>query len=119
MARMNRVVLILSTLALVNCGGGGAGSSQGGVPSGWASKDIGAVGSAGSFNYSAGQYNAAGSGSDIWDTADAFRYIYRTLNGDGEIAARVLSLDDTDAWAKAGVMIRESLAADSKFAMTV
>src|SRR5262249_30188592 len=38
---------------------------------------------------------------------------------DGEMVARVLSLDDTDPWAKAGVMIRETLAADSTFAMTV
>ncbi|HEX2551087.1 MAG TPA: PKD domain-containing protein, partial [Nocardioidaceae bacterium] len=120
MARIDRILLILSALALVNCGkGAGSSMNQGGVPPGWSSKDIGAVGSAGAFTYSGGQYSAAGSGSDIWDTADAFRYVYRTLNGDGEMTARVLSLDNTDGWAKAGVMIRESLAADSRFAMTV
>lgn len=118
MARIDRVLLAFSALALANCGGG-SGSGHVSMPPGWSSKDIGSVGSAGAFSYSGGQYNAAGSGSDIWDSADAFRYVYRTLNGDGELTARVLSLDNTDSWAKAGVMIRESLAADSTFAMTV
>ena len=47
------------------------------------------------------------------------QFNYQTLTGDGTIVARVVSLDNTDAWAKAGVMIRESLNADATFAMTV
>src|SRR5689334_13566149 len=114
MARIERLLLIVSALALVDCGGGSSsGVHRSSAPKGWSSRDIGAVGSAGGFNYSGGRYNAAGSGSDIWGNADAFRYVYRTLDGDGEMTARVLSLDDTDSWAKAGVMIRETLAADS------
>jgi hypothetical protein len=35
--------------------------------------------------------------------------VYKRLNGDGTIIARVDSLTNTNAWAKAGVMIRESL----------
>jgi hypothetical protein len=57
-----------------------------------------------------------GIGADIWDTADEFRYAYMNLNGDGSLTARVDSLADTDAWAKAGVMIRESVDAGSTFA---
>jgi regulation of enolase protein 1 (concanavalin A-like superfamily) len=57
-----------------------------------------------------------GIGTDIWDTADEFRFAYMNLSGDGSIVARVDSLADTDVWAKAGVMIRESLAASSAFA---
>src|SRR5262249_52100606 len=49
------------------------------------------------------------SGGDIWNTADGMHFFYRTLTGDGEIVARVLSVGNTDFWAKAGVMIRESL----------
>jgi hypothetical protein len=55
-------------------------------------------------------------GTDIWGTADEFRFAYKQLNGDGTIIARVDSLIDTDPWAKGGVMIREALDAGSKFA---
>jgi hypothetical protein len=53
-------------------------------------------------------------GSDIWsDSAltrfDEFRYVYKRLTGDGSIIARVDSITNTNAWAKGGVMIRESL----------
>ena len=55
-------------------------------------------------------------GEDIWDTADEFRFAWKRLNGDGAIVARIDSLVETDPWAKAGVMIRESLDPGSKFA---
>ncbi len=55
-------------------------------------------------------------GVDIWDTADQFRYIYKNLSGNGSMVARVDSLARTDGWAKAGVMIRESLHPGSKHA---
>jgi len=55
-------------------------------------------------------------GTDIWDTADEFRYVYKNLNGNGSIVARVDSLVRTDGWAKAGVMIRESVHPGSKHA---
>jgi hypothetical protein len=56
-------------------------------------------------------------GADIWDTADQFRYAYKQLSGDGQIVARVLSVQNTDDFAKAGVMIRNTLDADSANAM--
>ena len=43
--------------------------------------------------------------------------MYQTLNGDGEIVARVDSLQNTNVWAKAGVMIREDLAGDAPNAL--
>jgi hypothetical protein len=59
------------------------------------------------------------SGSDIWGSADQCRLAYKRLTGDGSIVAKVNSLQMTDGWAKAGVMIRESLAAESPHAATV
>jgi len=59
------------------------------------------------------------SGNDIWNTADQFRYAWKKLTGDGSIVAKVNSLQMTSGWAKAGVMIRESLAAESSHAATV
>jgi len=49
-----------------------------------------------------------GIGADIWGTSDQFRYAYKTLTGNGTIVARVHSLYQSDVWAKAGVMIRQS-----------
>jgi len=63
-----------------------------------------------------GTYTITATGVDIAGTADQFHYAYKTLIGVGSIEARVLSVGDTDQWAKAGVMIRETLDAGSKFA---
>src|SRR5262249_36025752 len=63
-----------------------------------------------------GTYTVQGAGADIWGTADAFRFASQTLNGDGSITARVVSQTNTNAWAKAGVMIRETSNAGSSFA---
>jgi regulation of enolase protein 1 (concanavalin A-like superfamily) len=50
-----------------------------------------------------------GSGADIWGTADAFRFAWVPMTGDGEVVARVRSVDYASSWSKAGVMIRQSL----------
>jgi len=63
-----------------------------------------------------GTYTMTASGTDIWDTADEFRYAFRQLSGPGTITAQVLSLQNTNGWAKAGVMIRETLEPGSKHA---
>ncbi len=67
----------------------------------------------------AGTYTMTGSGTDIWNPSDEFHYAFKTLSGSGSIQARVESISDTDSWAKAGVMIRETLDGDSRHAMTV
>jgi hypothetical protein len=77
----------------------------------------GRPGSVGSFVESpAGTYTITASGADIWNQADQFHYAFKTLTGIGSIEAQVLSIDNTDPWAKGGVMIRETLDAGSKFA---
>jgi hypothetical protein len=55
-----------------------------------------------------------GSGADIWNGADAFEFVETGWRGDVVITARVRTLENTHAWAKAGVMLRESLAPESK-----
>ena len=86
------------------------------LPSPWQQQDIGAVGQAGSATHTSGTFSVDGGGADIWGTADEFHYVYRTLSGDGQIIARVTSLENTNVWAKAGVMIRENLNANSRHA---
>ena len=45
--------------------------------------------------------------------------MYQTLSGNGTITAKVLSETNPNGWAKAGVMIRESLNANSRQAMAI
>jgi hypothetical protein len=55
-------------------------------------------------------FTVTGSGADIETTADEFRYVYQPVSGICEIRARVTAIQNTDPWAKAGVMLRESTA---------
>ena len=81
----------------------------------WQSRDIGAVGAAGSFNLAGSVFTVAGAGADIWNKADAFHFVCQFLPGDCSITARVLNLRNTAGWAKAGVMIRETLDPDAQY----
>jgi len=67
-----------------------------------------------------GTYTMTASGADIWNIngveADEFHFAYKMLSGAGSIVARVDSVQNTNGWAKAGVMIRESLNPDSAHA---
>ena len=92
-------------------------SAKAELPREWKHQDIGNVGRAGEASFLNGQFNLIASGTDIWDTADAFHYVYQSLTGDGEITARVVSVQFTDPWAKAAVMFRESLAPGSRHAL--
>jgi hypothetical protein len=56
-----------------------------------------------------GTYTMTASGTDVWDESDEFRFAYKMLSGNGSISARVVSVENTHAFAKAGVMIRETL----------
>ncbi|HET9388491.1 MAG TPA: PQQ-dependent sugar dehydrogenase [Steroidobacteraceae bacterium] len=81
----------------------------------WSSQDIGAVGAAGSFALSGSTFTVMGSGADIWNKADAFQLVSQSLSGDGSITAHVVSQSNTNVWAKAGVMLRETANAGSAY----
>jgi hypothetical protein len=83
----------------------------------WQTDDVGAVGRAGIVGYdNSGMFTLLGSGLDIQNTADEFRYVYQWANGDTEMRARIANVQPTDPWAKAGVMIRESTNSGSRYA---
>ena len=86
------------------------------LPKTWSDADIGDVGVPGETSYLRGQYNLIASGSDIWDVADSFHFASKPLTGDGQLVARMVSMQYTDPWAKAGIMFRESTAAGAKYA---
>ncbi len=80
------------------------------------SQDIGATALPGSMSLASGVYTIKASGTDFWDTADGFRFTSQPLNGDGTVVARVVSAVYTDDFTLAGLMIRESLNANSTHA---
>lgn len=78
-------------------------------PQAWQTQDIGNAGNAGYVTTNSSSFTVSGSGLDIWNNGDACRILYQTRSGDGTLTARVTGITPTDPWAKAGVMIRESL----------
>lgn len=87
------------------------------VPNPWQQADVGLAPIAGSATLDSGLFTISSSGRRIGKNADAFRFIYQTLNGNGTITARVLDVQQTDNAARAGVMIRGSLDPSAPFAL--
>jgi hypothetical protein len=80
------------------------------VTSGLSNIDIGGAIPAGSASYADGKWAVAGAGADSWGTSDSGHFTYQALTGDGAIIAKVESIQNTSLYAKAGVMMRTSLA---------
>ena len=83
------------------------------LPTPWADTDLGTP-LAGSAVFTNDTFTVNGSGDDIWNTADAGHFVYQSFTGDGQIVARVVTQQNTDPWAKAGVMFRETTNAGSR-----
>ncbi|UCG48833.1 MAG: LamG domain-containing protein, partial [Phycisphaerales bacterium] len=79
------------------------------------------------YNMATGTFTVRGAGTDIWNVSDPrqagshdeFHFVYQTLTGAGSIQARVESVQNTNGWAKAGVMIRDTLDANSVHSMVI
>ena len=82
--------------------------------------DIGNPGMSGSaVSNTDGTYEMEAGGSDISGTSDQFFYLSDSHTSDGEFIARVDSVEQTDVWAKGGIMCRESLDADAANVMVL
>ncbi|MHC4556088.1 MAG: LamG domain-containing protein [Planctomycetota bacterium] len=64
-----------------------------------------------------GTYTIVGEGADISGESDQFHFAWKELSGAGSITAKVESVQNTHEFAKAGVMIRNTLDGDSAHAM--
>lgn len=88
------------------------------APAAWTSGDIGTVGAAGSLIQDHGTFIVGGAGADIGPaTGDEFRWVRQDFSGNGEIIARVESMDFTHQDGKAGLMMRDSSSATSPYAL--
>jgi len=72
---------------------------------GWMQTDVGGA-RPGGAKYREPQLELFGGGSDIWGDRDQFRFLHQPVSGDFEISCEIEALRDTDAYAKAGVMVR-------------
>ncbi len=86
------------------------------LPAPWQGQNVGDVGKAGNASLTNGTFTISGSGIDIAKFSDGFFFVYQALSGDGEIKARVTNVQDIGHGAKAGVMIRASLATNAAHA---
>jgi len=80
--------------------------------------DLGVVLHPGSVEYDAARhtYRIAGSGENLWATADAFHFVWKKMSGDGSIAADIaFPVATGEPHKKAVLMIRQSLDADSAY----
>ncbi len=87
-------------------------------PPGWTNGDIGAVAAPGSsvFNAYENEFTVTGSGADIWNRADEFHFVQTPYSGDFTVYTRVSSVENVNAWTKAGLMLREGTAPGARHA---
>ncbi len=89
------------------------------LPSGWSDGDIGSPGQVGSASYSGSAWTVKGGGADIWGTSDQFNYASQSVSGNQTVVAKITGISNTDPWAKAGVMLRDSTAANSMYVYAI
>ena len=100
------LIVVLNLIATANVFGQ--------LPSPWQTINIGNPGQSGTASLSGGTYTINGGGADIWSTSDQFYFAYQNLSGDGEIIAKVTSIQNVSSFPHGAIMIRETLNANSK-----
>ena len=70
------------------------------------------------FDATNGQYRITGSGANIWDKQDQFQYVWKEMTGNFMVTATMQflgQLAQSEEHRKAGIMLRQSLDADSPY----
>ena len=87
------------------------------LPAGWTAADLGAVAAAGGTDYLEGTYTLSASGAGLATAKDEFHFLSQAWTGDGQITARIASLDGINANSFGGVMFREKATANARYAL--
>jgi poly(beta-D-mannuronate) lyase len=87
----------------------------GNLPTNWTDADIGAPAMQGSADFYQNVFAVKGGGNQIFGSTDQFNFAYQRWTNGVTVTARVITEPATATSAKAGVMIRESTNASSKF----
>jgi TolB protein len=83
------------------------------------SGDVGSPAIKGSTAFSDGQYRITGAGANIWAKQDQFQYVWKEMTGNFTVLATLRFLGQGNEHRKAGIMVRQSLDADSTYADVV
>jgi hypothetical protein len=86
-------------------------------PSPWLHRDIGNAEIPGQAQFRNGVFTVESGGTGIGTAPDGFHFVFQGLDGDGQVTAHVLMLENTQRGAKAGIMFREDLSSGSRYAM--
>lgn len=84
------------------------------IAEGWTNVDIGEVSIAGAAGQSNRLFAIQVASADVGGRADSLHYVYFRTSDDTDVVARVVSIGGADRFARAGLMIRESLQPESK-----
>jgi regulation of enolase protein 1 (concanavalin A-like superfamily) len=82
----------------------------------FAPADIGDPAATGSIVFPEEGYLVYGAGREIGGATDQFHFAYQQRTGNFDVKVRVARLEPTDLWAMAGLMAREGLETNSRFA---
>ncbi|QJE98939.1 Calx-beta domain-containing protein [Luteolibacter luteus] len=83
------------------------------LPLPWTTDGIGGGTTEGSASYGAGVFTVTGAGT-LTGRNDAMNFAWQPVSGNGEIIARISSLENTGMNSRVGVMIRDTLATNSR-----
>jgi regulation of enolase protein 1 (concanavalin A-like superfamily) len=104
-------VLAVSLVAVLGFSQVAAGQS---LPAGWSLSDVGGPKAPGTATQTAGTFSISSRGWDVGGVSDQFTFISIPAKGDVSIVAKVASLQNTDPWSLAGLMVRQSMEAGSR-----
>ncbi|NQT51596.1 LamG domain-containing protein, partial [bacterium] len=87
------------------------------LPPPYTSTDVGGPSRPGSAGYDvpSGTAVVEGSGGDIWGNADQFQFAHAGVTDDFTAIVRLVSQENTDGWAKAGLMARVDTSAGAAY----
>lgn len=85
------------------------------LPSPWLFNVIGSPDITGYASNSNNEFTLCGNGVDVWNTSDQCAFINQVHSGNGSLTVRINSQTASDDWAKAGIMFRKNLTAQSQF----
>ena len=91
------------------------------LPEPWENHDVGPVGRPGSAAYVSSGFRVQSSGTNVVTGGDSFHFVYKEADSESEIVTRISRVQFTDPWARAGLMMRESLSPGARsvfFAVT-
>jgi hypothetical protein len=86
------------------------------ISEGWTNVDIGEVSIPGLAGQSNNLFAVQVASADIGGQADALHFVYFRARDDVDVIARIVSITGADRFARAGVMLRDSLRPESRFA---